>query len=88
MTQKNDVTFGKYIRSLRGEKRIGQRELARVIGISPSYLNDIEKDKRVAPRGEIIKSIAKILEANSMEMYDLAGKSRNSIPADVAEILK
>lgn len=88
MTQKNDVTFGKYIRSLRGEKNIGQRELARVIGISPSYLNDIEKDKRIAPRTEIIRTIAEILEANSMELYDLAGKSRNSIPADVSEILK
>ena len=35
-------TFGSYIRKLRIEKDIGQRELAKKIDIAPSYLNDIE----------------------------------------------
>ncbi len=35
--------FGSYIRRLRINNDIGQRELAKKIGIAPSYLNDIEK---------------------------------------------
>ena len=54
-------TFGSYIRDLRTSKGIGQRELAKKIGIAPSYLNDMEKSKRAAPKINIIKKISKIL---------------------------
>ena len=49
--------FGSYIRSLREKHNIGQRELAKKIGVAPSYLNDIEKNKRTAPRVDLIKKI-------------------------------
>ena len=39
--------FGSYIRSLREKHNIGQRELAKKIGVAPSYLNDIEKENKV-----------------------------------------
>ena len=39
--------FGSFIRDLRISQNIGQRELANKIGIAPSYLNDIEKEKRL-----------------------------------------
>ena len=42
----NSKTFGSYIRELRTNKEIGQRELAKKIGVAPSYLNDMEKNKR------------------------------------------
>ena len=48
-------TFGSYIRDLRISLEIGQRELAQKISIAPSYLNDIEKNKRAAPKNDIIK---------------------------------
>ena len=48
-------TFGSYIRSLRIKNNIGQRELAKKIGVAPSYLNDMEKNKRTAPRTDLIK---------------------------------
>ena len=38
------ITFGQHIRELRINSNIGQRELAKKVGIAPSYLNDIEKD--------------------------------------------
>ena len=57
-------TFGAYIRSLRIEYEIGQRELAQKIGIAPSYLNDIEKNKRGAPKVNIIKKLSHILKAD------------------------
>ena len=49
-----DKTFGAYIRELRIDNKIGQRELAQKIGIAASYLNDIEKNKRSAPKIDII----------------------------------
>ena len=56
--------MGAYIRQLRTEKEIGQRELARKIGVSASYLNDIEKGKRDAPRAELVGKLATTLEAD------------------------
>ena len=56
-------TFGAYIRSLRIKNKIGQRELANLIGIAPSYLNDIEKNKRTAPRVDIINKLSNILKS-------------------------
>ena len=74
------TSFGAYVRRLREENRIGQRELARALEVSPSYLNDIEKDKRVAPRPDLVKAIADVLGADPERIFDLAGRSRNTIP--------
>ena len=49
---KNKEPFGTFIRKFRIKKNIGQRELANKINIAPSYLNDIEKNKRTAPKKE------------------------------------
>ena len=37
---------GARLRRLREERRMSQAELARVLGISPSYLNQMEHDSR------------------------------------------
>ncbi len=81
-------TFGSYIRDLRIRKGIGQRELAKKIGIAPSYLNDLEKSKRAAPKINIIKKISIILKADLNLMYDLAGDSKKSIASDIEEFIK
>ena len=47
--------FGSYIRERRISAGLGQREFAKKIGIAASYLNDIEKNKRSAPKNQIIK---------------------------------
>jgi|TARA_B110000003_G_scaffold161479_1_gene161536 L-glutamine-phosphate cytidylyltransferase len=81
-------TFGSYIRKLRIEKDIGQRELAKKIDIAPSYLNDIEKNKRAAPKNIIIKKISYILKADLNLLNDLAGNSKKSLPPDVSDYLE
>ena len=53
--------FGPYIRELRIALGFGQRELAEKIGIAASYLNDIEKEKRTAPKPSIIKKLSNSL---------------------------
>ena len=82
------TTFGEYVRSLRLSKSIGQRQLARLLKISPSYLNDIERNKRDAPRSDLVRAIGGILKADTVKLYDLAGLSRDDIALDVAEIVQ
>jgi transcriptional regulator with XRE-family HTH domain len=77
------MKFGDYIKILRLEKGIGQRELSRLIKTSAPYLNDIEKNKRPAPRNEIVGLMGEILSADKKKLYDLAGESKNSIPQDI-----
>ena len=80
--------FGTYIRELRIKNGIGQRELAKKIGIAASYLNDIEKNKRSAPKNDILKKISIILKANLDLLNDLAGISKKTLPPDVTEYIK
>ena len=64
-------TFGTYIRELRIDNKIGQRELAQKIGIAASYLNDIEKNKRSAPKLIVIKKLSLILKIELKLLNDL-----------------
>tara|TARA_B100000424_G_C22890704_1_gene473807 strand:+ start:74 stop:1204 length:1131 start_codon:yes stop_codon:yes gene_type:complete len=79
--------FGKLIRELRIQKKIGQRELANRIGLSASYLNDIEKEKRSAPKLSIIKKLAIELDKDVNYLNDLAAISKNTIAPDINEII-
>jgi len=85
--QHKKTTFGAYLRSLRLSRGIGLRELARQLGISAPYLSDLEKDKRGAPPVDLVRTIVKILDGDSENIYDLAGKSRNTIASDIEDLL-
>ena len=43
---------------------------------------------RDAPRGELVRSLIEILQADAETIYDLAGQSRDDIAQDVAEIVQ
>ena len=88
--KKNNLnkTFGSYIRGLRIENKIGQRELAKKIGIAASYLNDIEKDKRTAPKNDVIKKIASILKTDLNLLNDLVGNSKKDLAPDIIDYIK
>ena len=81
-------TFGSYIRRLRIKNDIGQRELAKQIGVAPSYLNDIEKNKRTAPRTELIKKLSVKLNADLNLLYDLAGNSKKTVAPDIVDYIE
>ena len=80
-------TFGTYIRELRIKNEIGQRELAQKIGIAPSYLNDIEKNKRTAPKSIIIKKLSVILKTEINFLNDLAGNSKKGLAPDIIDYI-
>jgi len=80
--------FGTYIRELRIDNKIGQRELAQKIGIAASYLNDIEKNKRSAPKLIVIKKLSLILKTELNLLNDLAGNSKKSLAPDIIEYIE
>jgi transcriptional regulator with XRE-family HTH domain len=80
--------FGSYIRERRISAGLGQRELAKKIGIAASYLNDIEKNKRSAPKNEIIKKISTILKVDLDLLNDLVGTSKKTLPPDIIDYLE
>ena len=81
-------TFGSYIRSLRIKNNIGQRELAKKIGVAASYLNDMEKNKRTAPRVDLIKKLSILLKADLNLLNDLAGNSKKTLAPDIIDIVE
>tara|TARA_B110000037_G_C17046203_1_gene475779 strand:+ start:80 stop:1201 length:1122 start_codon:yes stop_codon:yes gene_type:complete len=87
-TSNTPITFGSYIRKLRIENDIGQRELAKKIDIAPSYLNDIEKNKRAAPKNDVLKKLSLILKADLDLLNDLAGNSKKTLPPDVNDYIE
>jgi len=82
------IKFGSFIREQRIKLEIGQRELAVKIGIAASYLNDIEKNKRKAPKQKIIKKLSKVLKINLEDLNDLAGISKGNVAPDIGEYIE
>lgn len=53
--------FGAFIRQGRQNKEIGLREMAKMIGVSPTYLSKVERDEFPPPAEDKVKAIAKII---------------------------
>ena len=87
-SNKNSNKFGTFIRELRLKKGIGQRKLAESIGIAASYLNDIEKNKRTAPKINVINKLSAVLETNKNYLHDLAGFSKKGVAPDISEFIE
>ena len=64
-------TFGKTIGQLRAKNKLGLRELARELDISPMHISNIEKEKSMASP-ELIARMAKRLGADLDQLLHLA----------------
>ena len=72
MTESSN-SLGDFIRSARIEADLSLRELARRIAKTPSYLSDIENDRRV-PSEEVLMHIASELSLDFDELVARAGR--------------
>lgn len=61
--------LGDNIKSIREEKKLGLNETARLAGISPSYLSDIEKGNKTNPSMEVLRRIADALDVSIEEFF-------------------
>ena len=53
--------FGAFIRREREAKEIGLREMAKMIGVSPTYLSKVERDEFPPPAEDKVRTIAEII---------------------------
>lgn len=89
----NELVFGEYLRSLRQEKKVSIRELAKQVNKTPTYISDIEKGNNRPPDESLLNSIivALNLEDDALQikntLFDLAAKERGGVSADIAEFI-
>lgn len=66
-------TFGDRIREARVDKDLSLRELARLLAIAPSYVSDIENNRRI-PSEEVTGELCRVLALNFDELMAVAGR--------------
>ncbi len=76
--------FGATVRREREKLEIGLREMAKKIGVSPTYLSKIERDEFPPPAEDKVKAIAEILDLDVDELLALAGK----VSSELTEIIR
>jgi transcriptional regulator with XRE-family HTH domain len=77
-------SFGSLVRRERVAKDIGLREMAKMIGVSPTYLSKIERDEFDPPAEDKVRKIAKIIGRNPDELLALAGR----VASDLTDIIR
>src|SRR5215207_308901 len=75
--------FGEFVRREREAKESGLREMAKVIGVSPTYLSKIERDEFPPPAEDKVRKIAGIIGCDADELLARAGR----VSSDLAEII-
>ncbi len=77
--------FGAFIRRKREEQgEYGLREMAKKIGISPTYLSKCERDEFPPPSEDRVREIAKILGCDVDDLLARAGR----VSSDISDIIK
>jgi len=76
-------TFGQVLRKSRLAKKYSLRKFAELVGVSPTYLSQVEQDNVMPPTADRVKRMADLLGENSDEWIALAGR----VPEDVPEII-
>lgn len=76
-----EETFGSVVREARLQKKIGLREFAIMMDLSPAYISQMEADICNPPKEDKIQRIAEKLEIDYERLLMLTGK----IPDDIRE---
>jgi transcriptional regulator with XRE-family HTH domain len=78
-------TFGARVRRKRLLLRLGLRDTAKRVGISPTFLSRIETSaEKAVPSEDVIRKLAEILNDDFGELMALAGR----IPSEVTDYVK
>jgi len=70
--RKVNENFGSMIRYLREKQGYSLKDLEDITGISPSYINRLERGTRACPSYPIIEKLAKALNADVTELLEIA----------------
>ena len=84
------LTFGKYIKELRKERKITMQQVADYLGISSKgNISDIESDTRAPFKDDKMKLFIEFLKLNDKEtamLYEFAGKYKGKVSFDIRGI--
>ncbi len=84
MAAQQTETFGATLRDMRLEAGISLRKFADMVGVSPTYLSQVEQGNCDPPTAERVQKIAGILHTNADELIALAGR----VPEDLPRIIQ
>lgn len=76
--------FGKLLREKRKAKGFSLRKFAEMVGVSPTYLSQVEQGNIDPPTAERVKKMAELLGENADEFVGLAGR----VPEDVPDLIQ
>jgi transcriptional regulator with XRE-family HTH domain len=76
--------FGALVRREREAKEIGLREMAKKIGVSPTYLSKIERGEFDPPAEDKVRNIAEIIGHDPDVLLALAGR----VASDLTDIIR
>lgn len=86
-----EQTFGSFVSQKRREKGISLRKFAENLGKFPSYICDIEKDRRHPVERDFLLRISSILalsEEDKNTLFDLSTQKRTEyVPTDISEYI-
>src|SRR5216684_2135921 len=84
MAGKTHKTFGQALREKRIEKGFSLRKFAELVGVSPTYLSQVEQGNVDPPTAERVRRMAELLEESADEWSALAGR----VPEDLLGIIQ
>jgi transcriptional regulator with XRE-family HTH domain len=80
-----EKTFGQTLRERRIAKCFSLRKFAEQVGISPTYLSQVEQDNIDPPTADRVKRMAELLGENIDEWTALAGRLTEDLPEIIRE---
>jgi transcriptional regulator with XRE-family HTH domain len=82
---KHNKSFGQLLRETRLARGISLRKFAERVGVSPTYVSQVEQDNADPPTAERVKKMAEDLGANPDEWIALAGRVPDDLPGIIQE---
>lgn len=78
-------SFGQLLREKRVQKGFSLRKFAELVGISPTYLSQVEQDNVDPPTADRVKRMAELLGESVDEWTALAGRLTEDLPEIIRE---
>ena len=85
MDKNKHATFGQTLREKRVAKGFSLRKFADLVGVSPTYLSQVEQDNADPPTADRVKRIAELLDESVDEWTALAGRLTEDLPEIIRE---
>src|SRR5438128_1251926 len=81
MVTKAKKHFGQFVRDRRTAKGLSLRKFAEMVGVSPTYVSQVEQGNCDPPTAERVRRMAEVLGENVDELSALAGRVPEDLPA-------